>query len=76
MAEKGKVKELFLLQVKTAAVPDAAELQAATETSTDAVLERAMKRKGQQEFEVQLTPEGKVDLYEAEHPNLRSSRKA
>ena len=57
-------------------MPDAAELQAAAETSTDAVLERALKRKEQQEFEVQLTPQGKVDLYEAEHPNLRPSRKA
>lgn len=76
LAEKGKVKELFLRQVKTAPVPDAAELQAAAETSTDAVLERALKRKEQQEFEVQLTPQGKVDLYEAEHPNLRPSRKA
>ena len=76
LAEKGKVKELFLRQVKTALVPDATELQAAAETSTDAVLERALKRKEQQEFEVQLTPQGKVDLYEAEHPNLRPSRKA
>ena len=76
LAEKGKVKELFLRQVKTVALPDAAELQAAAETSTDAVLERALKRKEEQEFEVQLTPEGKVDLYEAEHPNLRPSRKA
>lgn len=57
-------------------MPDAAELQAAAETSTDAVLERTLKRKEQQEFEVQLTPQGKVDLYEAEHPNLRPSRKA
>lgn len=65
LAKKGKVKELFLRQVKTAPVPDAAELQAAAETSTDAVLERALKRKEQQEFEVQLTPQGKVDLYEA-----------
>ena len=39
LAKKGKVKELFLRQVKTA------ELQAAAETSTDAVLERALKRK-------------------------------
>ena len=76
LAEKGKVKELFLRQVKTVALPDAAELQAAAETSTDAVLERALKRKEEQEFEVQLTPQGKVDLYEAEHPNLRPSRKA
>jgi hypothetical protein len=45
LAKKGKVKELFLRQVKTAPVPDAAELQAAAETSTDAVLERALKRK-------------------------------
>lgn len=55
LAKKGKVKELFLRQVKTAPVPDAAELQAAAETSTDAVLERALKRKEQQEFEVQLS---------------------
>ena len=61
LLKKGKVKELFLRQVKTAPVPDAAELQAAAETSTDAVLERALKRKEQQEFEVQLTPQGKVD---------------
>ena len=71
-----KLREIFLRKVHTAKAPTAEEIKTAAEITTDAVLERALDRKERQAFEVQLTPEGKVDLYEAEHPNLRPSRKA
>lgn len=71
-----KLREIFLRRVHTAKSPSAEEIQAAAELTTEDVLDRALERKERQAFEVQMTPEGKVDLYEAEHPNLRPSRKA
>ena len=76
LVDTGKLREIFLRKVHTAKAPTAEEIKTAAEITTDAVLERALDRKETQAFEVQMTPEGKVDLYEAEHPNLRPSRKA
>lgn len=76
LAEADKVKERFIREVRNAPKPSAEAVKAAAETTTEEVLERALRRKEEQEFQVQLTPQGKVDLYEAEHPNLRPARKA
>lgn len=75
LVDTGKLREIFLRKVHTAKAPTAEEIKTAAEITTDAVLERALDRKETQAFEVQMTPEGKVDLYEAEHPNLRPSRR-
>lgn len=76
LIDTDKLREIFLEKVKSAPAPSSEELKKAAEVTTDEILERAMERKERQEFEVQLTPEGKVDLLEAEHPNLRPTRKA
>lgn len=76
LAENEKLREVFLRKLSTVKSPTADEIKAAAEMTTDDVLQRALERKEQQAFEVQMTPDGKVDLYEAEHPNLRPSRKA
>lgn len=76
LAENEKLREVFLRKLSTAKSPTADEIKAAAELTTDDVLQRALERREQQSFEVQMTPEGKVDLYEAEHPNLRPNRKA
>lgn len=76
LAENEKLREVFLRKLSTVKSPTADEIKAAAELTTDDVLQRALERREQQSFEVQMTPEGKVDLYEAEHPNLRPNRKA
>lgn len=76
LVDNEKLREVFLRRLNTAKSPSPEEVKAAAEMTTEDVLQRALERKEQQAFEVQMTPEGKVDLYEAEHPNLRPSRKA
>ncbi len=75
LIDEEKLKDTFLRRLSTAKMPTPEEVQAAAEVTVDDVLQRALRRKEELDYEIQLTPQGKVDLYEAEHPNLRPSRK-